>query len=168
MIQKMTEKPPIHQMHTPLLEVWKQRREIRERQKTSKEICHWMDNYVLPFLEGIAKNFNEPLIPGVKRLILEKKNPFRPTKDWNRTKETQIVIGTFLKNPVTATLWRIAKPLFKGRIDHILNESDWVINTVLQEEYPDFYSVIVETEGGVEWFKTFLQDLTQTLKPLAK
>lgn len=127
-----------------------------------------MDNYILPFLEGVATNYNEPLILGVGRLIREKKNPFRPKLDWNRTQDTQATINTFTTNPITRALWQFTKPYLKGRIDKIFEETDWIINTVLQEEYPDVYSVIVESEGGVEWFKAFLQDLAQTLRPMAK
>jgi hypothetical protein len=152
----------------PLLEIWKQRREIRERQRVKQEICFSLDNYILPFIEGIADSFGEPLIPGIKRLITENKNPFRPREDWNRTQETQTAIGNFVKNPVTSRLWFIAKPILKKKIDPFLNETDWVINTILKDEYPDIYSVITETEGGVEWFKTFIQDLATTLKPIAK
>ena len=152
----------------PLIEIWKQRREVRERQKMTKEICLWMDNYILPFLEGVAKNYDEPLIPGVERLIRENKNPFRPRTDWDRSQETRDTIGAFITHPVTSALWRIAKPYLRGRMDKILDETDWVINTVLQEEYPDVYDAIMQTDGGVEWFKALLTDLAQTLRPIAK
>lgn len=152
----------------PLLEIWKQRREIRERQRVKQEVCFSLDNYILPFIEGIANNFNEPLIPGIKRLITENKNPFRPREDWDRTQETKEALNIFITNPAVSRLWFIIKPILRKKIDPFINEIDWVINTILKEEYPDIYSVLVETEGGIRWFKTFIQDLATALKPIAK
>lgn len=152
----------------PLLELWKQRREIRERQRAKQEVCFSLDNYILPFIEGIANNFNEPLILGIKRLITENKNPFRPREDWNRTQETKEALNIFITNPAVNRLWFIIKPILRKKIDPFINEIDWVINTILKEEYPDIYSVLVETEGGIKWFKTFIQDLATALKPIAK
>lgn len=151
-----------------ILEIWKQRRELREKKRAKDEICHSLDNYILPFLEGVANSFNEPLLPGIKRLITEDKNPFRPRQDWNRTQETQTAIGNFVKHPLTSRLWFIAKPILRKKVDLFNSQIDWVINEILKDEYPDIHQVITETEGGVEWFKTFISDLATALKPLTK
>lgn len=164
----MANAPPAKKEPLPLLEMWKQRREIRERQRVKQEVCFSLDNYILPFIEGIANNFNEPLILGIKRLITENKNPFRPREDWDRTQETKEALNIFITNPAVNRLWFIIKPILRKKIDPFINEIDWVINTILKEEYPDIYSVLVETEGGIRWFKTFIQDLATALKPIAK
>jgi len=146
----------------------KKKREIRLRKKAHEQVCYWMDTVVLPFLQGIAESFNEPLLEGVKRLIREKKNPFRPKQDWNRTKETEFVLTKFLGSPQTKLLQIVAKPFLKAKLDWINKEASWVREEVLKEEYPQLYDAIMETDGGQEWLDNLLTDLTKRLRGITR
>lgn len=143
----------------------RKKREIRKRQKDKKDCLLWMENFIFPLLRGLARSFNEPLLVGIKRLIREKKNPFRRKKDgWNRTKETEIVVGTFLGRPEIRMYLYLFKPLIRHKSEWIRREAQWVREEVLKEEFPDFYEVIMETEGGKEWLDELIRDLVNTLR----
>jgi len=146
----------------------KKKRETKLRERAREQVCYWMDTVVVPFLEGIADSFNEPLLEGVKRLIREKKNPFRPKKDWNRTQETQFVLNSFLNSPQTKMLQILAKPFLKAKLDWVHKEASWVREEILKEEYPQLYEAIMETEGGQEWLDQLITDLMKKLRPLAR
>lgn len=143
-------------------------RQARLRERAKEDICFWMDNAIFPFLEGIAEGFNEPLIIGIQRLIREKKNPFRPREDWNRTRETEIALKSFLLNPRTRVLQVLVKPYIKAKMDWINKEAKWIREEVLKEEYPGFYEVIMETEGGKEWLDELITDFVKTLRKMTR
>ena len=149
-------------------ENFEKKKEARLRARAKEDICFWMDNAVFPFLEGIAESFHEPLIDGIKRLIREKKNPFRPKKDWNRTRETQIALTGFLAQPQTKMLQILAKPFLKYKMEWIHREAEWIREEIVKEEYPDFYGAIMETEGGKEWLDDLITDLTKYIKRLLR
>lgn len=144
------------------------RREARLREKAREQVCYWVDNVIFPFLQGIAESFDEPLLDGVKRLIREGKNPFRPTKHWNRTRETEVVLKSFLNQPQTKMLQVLAKPFLKAKLDWIHKEASWIREEILKEEYPQLYETIMEAKGGKEWLDQLITDLTKKLRPLAR
>jgi len=146
----------------------KKRKEARKRARAKQDICFWMDNAVFPFLDGIAESFHEPLIDGVKRLIKEKKNPFRPKKGWDRTRETEIALQGFLSQPQTKMLQILAKPFLKHKMEWIHRESEWIREEILKEEYADFYETIMETKGGKQWLDDLITDLTKYIKRLVR
>lgn len=128
-----------------------ERREKRKREQERKDVMLWLENIIFPFLEEIAAGFNEPLVDGIKRLIREKKNPFQPTKTWNRTQETYSYLDAFFNTPQIRVLFPILKPYLKYNMQWIFKEASWIREEVLKEEYPDIYTAIMETEGGKEW-----------------
>jgi len=117
-----------------------------------------------PYLEGISASFNEPLLAGINRLIKEKKNPFRPKEDWNRTQETKIALAGFFKNPQAKVLYFMAKPYIRKKVEWIHEQAQWIRDTILKTEYPEFYDVIMNTEGGKEWLDQLITDLASTIK----
>lgn len=144
-------------------------RETRLKARAKEDICFWMDNAIFPFLEGIAESFNEPLIPGIQRLIREKKNPFRAKEDgWNRTRETEIVLRSFLVQPQTRVLQVLARPYIKARMEWIHEKAEWIREEIVKEEYPGFYTAIMETEGGKEWLDELITDFVTTLRKLSR
>lgn len=143
-------------------------REDRLRERAKQDVCFWMDNAIFPFLDGIAEGYNEPLLVGIQRLIKEKKNPFRPKEDWNRTRETSTVITSFLANPQTRILQILAKPYLKSKMEWINKEAEWIREAILKEEYPDVYEAIIETEGGKEWLDELITDFIKTLRKLTR
>lgn len=142
----------------------KEKRETRFRDRAREDICFWMDNAIFPFLEGIAESFNEPLIDGIQRLIKEGKNPFRPKEDWNRTRETEHALRSFLSLPQTKVLQVLAKPYMKAKMTWIHQEAEWIREEILKEAYPYVYQAIMQTEGGKEWLDELIGDLTKTLR----
>jgi len=151
-----------------LQENLEKQRQTRLRERAREDICFWMDNAIFPFLEGVAEGFNEPLIVGIKRLIREKKNPFRPKEAWNRTQETEIALKSFLLNPQTRVLQILAKPYIKARMEWINEQAEWIREEIVKEEYPSLYDVIMETEGGKEWLDELINDLIKTLRKLTR
>lgn len=150
---------------TQMQEQLKERRENAKRKRAREDICFWMDNAIFPFLEGVAGSFNEPLIDGIRRLIKEKKNPFRPRKNgWDRTRETDIALKTFLMTPQTKVLQVLAKPFIRQKLSWINKEAEWVRETILKEEYPDVYDAIMKTEGGEKWLDELITDLMKYLR----
>lgn len=147
----------------------KEQRETRFKEKAKQDICFWMDNGIFPFLEGIAESFDEPLIDGIKRLIREGKNPFRPKKDgWNRTHETREALTGFLMQPQTRVLQTLAKPYIKARMEWIHKEAKWIREEILKEEYPGIYEAIMKTKGGKEWLDTLITDFVKTIKKMTR
>lgn len=142
------------------------KREAKLRQRAKEDICFWMDNAIFPFLEGVSDSFNEPLISGIRRLIQEKKNPFRPKEDWDRTKEANTALTTFLSLPQTQVLQALVKPYLKAKSEWLQKEAAWVREDVLKEEYPDIYNAIMATEGGQEWLDQLINDFMKTLRRL--
>lgn len=146
-----------------------QKKEARLRERARQDVCFWMDNAIFPFLEGIAETFNEPLIDGIRRLIREKKNPFRRKEDgWNRTREANIVLQSFLVQPQTRVLQILAKPYLKKQMDWIHQEAEWIREQILKEEYPGIYEAIMQTEGGQQWLDELIEDFIRILRQLAK
>ena len=137
---------------------------MKRVQKATKDIRSWMDNFVFPYLEGLSVHYNEPLLSGIRRLIREKKNPFRPSEGWDRTRDTKVLLSRFFGNPQAKILLHIARPLIKRKVEWIHEQSDWVREQIIAREYPEFYDVIMNTEGGKEWFDTMLTDIVNTLK----
>jgi len=142
------------------------KRAAKTRQRAKEDICFWMDNAIFPFLEGVAEGFNEPLLDGIRRLIRENKNPFRPRENWDRTKETNFVLSGFLSQPQTQLLQAMAKPFLKMKSEWLLKEASWIREEILKEEYPDFYGAIMSTTGGQEWLDTLITDVTKMLRRL--
>lgn len=140
----------------------KRQKKIRERAR--RDLCFWMDNAILPFLQGVASSYDEPLLDGVKRLIHEGKNPFRPTQDWDRTNEVNYFLTGFFKLPQTKLLQVMAKPIVRAKTSFIAQEIPWIRDEILRESYPDLYEAVMTTEGGREWLDDLLLDLTNTLK----
>ena len=154
----------LKQSVTQMKETLKNRREQNKRNRSRKDICFWMDNAILPFIKGVARQFNEPLIDGIKRLILEKKNPFKPQKSWDRTRETRYVLKRFLDSPQTKVLQTLAKPFLRNKMTWIYEEADWIREELVKEEYPDLYNVVMETPGGKEWLDDLISSFIQTMK----
>ena len=142
----------------------KRRKEVKRVQKATKDIRFWMDNFVFPYLEGISDSYNEPLLSGIRRLIREKKNPFRPKNGWDRTRESRTALTGLFRNPQAKVLLHIARPFIKNKIEWIQEQSDWVRETIIKKEYPEFYQAIMSIDGGKEWFNTIITDLVNTLK----
>ena len=142
----------------------KRRKEVKRVQKATKDIRFWMDNFVFPYLEGLSDSYNEPLLSGIRRLISEKKNPFRPSEGWDRTRESKTALTGLFRNPQAKVLLHVARPFIKNKIEWIQEQSDWVRETIIKKEYPEFYTTIVNIEGGKEWFNTIITDLVNTLK----
>lgn len=149
---------------TEMEEGLKQQREKKKRDKSRKDICLCMDTYILPFLEGVANTFNEPLTEGVKRLIKEGKNPFKPKKGWNRTKDTEYILKRFMDSPTTKILQTMAKPYIRYKMEWIHEEAEWIREQILKDEYPDLYEAIMETEGGKEWLDDLINSFISTIK----
>jgi len=110
----------------------------RFQEERAKQIARFWLNYALvPYLEGVAERFNEPLEDGVRRLIREGKNPFRPKKGWNRRREAQADIQKFFAYPETSEefyeKWK-RDPNWCEKCD----TSVWYINRYidLTQEYP--------------------------------
>jgi len=141
-----------------------EKRQKKIRDKARHDLCFWMDNAILPFLQGVAISYNEPLLAGVKRLIREKKNPFKPRNDWDRTKEVNYFLTGFLNQPQTKLLGVMARPILRLKTSFILQEIPWIREQILRESYPDLYEAVMETEGGQEWLDSLLLDLTNTLR----
>lgn len=144
------------------------KREARLRERAREDICFWMDNAIFPFLEGISDGFNEPLIPGIQRLIMEGKNPFRPKEGWNRTIDTEFALTTFLTQPQNQVLGTLMKPYIKAKMEWINQQAEWIREQILKDEYPAVYKAIMETEGGKEWLDELITDLTTTLRKLTR
>ena len=140
------------------------RKEEKRIQKATKDIRFWMDNFVFPYLEGLSTSFNEPLLTGIRRLIHEKKNPFRPSEEWDRTRETKIALTSFFGNPQAKVLLHVARPFIKRQVEWIHEQTEWIREKVIAREYPEFYATIINVEGGKEWFDTIITDLVNTLK----
>jgi len=140
------------------------KREQREKERAKRDICFWMDNAVLPFLEEIAACFNEPLLDGIRRLIKEQKNPFQPKKDWNRTRETKSFLTGFINLPQNKLLLALAKPFIRYNMQWIHKEAEWIREEILKQEYPDFYMAIMETEGGQQWLDQLINGLIKTIR----
>lgn len=132
--------------------------------KIKKETKLWMDTVILPLLEGISESYGEPLLAGIKRLISEKKNPFRPKEGWDKTRQANRVLMEILKQPQTKPLQTIAKRFLKVKMNFIYEKASWLREVVFKEEYPEFYNAIMGAEGGEEWLDEFITDLTNTLK----
>lgn len=161
---KMAELNIIKKTVTEMEEDLKQKREQKKHEKARNDICLCMDTYILPFLEGISETFNEPLTEGVKRLIKEKKNPFKPKKGWNRTKDTEYVLKRFMNSPTTKVLQVMAKPYIRYKMEWIHEEAEWIREEILKNEYPDLYDAIIETEGGKEWLDDLINSFIRTIK----
>jgi len=152
-----------------LEEEFKQKREDKRRERSQKKICLYMDNLIIPYLEGIAQGgFNEPLTVGIRRLIKEDKNPFRPQEGWNRTKETHNALDRFLQFPQVKMLKLIAKPFLKHELQVIHEDASWIRENVLKQEYPDIYVAVMETEGGPKWLDQLIDDFLKTIKHLVR
>lgn len=144
------------------------RREAKQRQRAKEQLCYYLDCLIFPILEVVAESFNEPLATGIARLIKEGKNPFRPKDEWNRTKDTETLLNNFLVMPQSKALLTLAKPLLRHNMEWVNQETTWILETVLKEEYPHIYTIIVNTEGGKEWFIDFITDFIKVLKKIAR
>lgn len=142
----------------------KEKREKRKRAREKNDIMVWMENVIFPFLEEIAASFNEPLIPGIQRLIKEKKNPFQPKKDWNRTHETTGYLDAFFNAPHVKALTPLMKPYVRYNMQWIYREAEWIREEILKTEYPDFYNAIMDTEGGKEWLDQLINGFMKTIR----
>lgn len=152
-----------------LEEEFKQKRESKKRERSQKKICLYMDNLIIPYLEGIAQGgFNEPLTVGIRRLIMENKNPFRQQEGWDRTKETYNVIDRFLQFPRVKMLKPLVKPFLKRELQDIQEDASWIRENVLKQEYPDIYMAVMETEGGPKWLDQLIDDFLKTIKHLVR
>lgn len=139
-------------------------RKTKQRERAYKDICFWMDNAIVPFLEGIAEQYNEPLLDGIKRLIKEDKNPFRQQQDWNRRKETEFALTRFMQSPSTKVLQIMAKPYVRQKMQWIEGEAKWIREEILKEEYPAFYEAIMDTPGGKAWLDNLITDFMKIIK----
>jgi hypothetical protein len=142
----------------------KAKREARKRERERKDIMVWMENVIFPFLEEIARGFNEPLIPGIKRLIKEGKNPFQPKQDWTRTRETTSYLDAFFTTPHVKALIPLMRPYIKYNMQWIYREAKWIREEILKTEYPDFYEAIMKTEGGNEWLDELINGFMKTIR----
>lgn len=144
----------------------KERRELKKKQRSKEQISFFMNNLIIPYLEGIANGFNEPLLAGVQRLIREAKNPFRPKEDWDRTRETSLSIDRFLKSsdPRILLIKNLAKPFVRAKFETINEEASWIREQILKEDYPALYAAIMEREGGQEWLDQLIEDLFRSIK----
>jgi len=140
------------------------KREVRKRERERKEVMVLAENVIFPFLEEIAAGYNEPLIPGIRRLIKEKKNPFQPQKGWNRTRETTSYLDAFFNAPHIKAFTPLMKPYIKYNMQWIYREAKWIREKILKTEYPDFYNAIMETEGGKEWLDELINGFMKTIR----
>lgn len=142
----------------------KAKREVRKRERDRKDIMVWAENVIFPFLEEIAAGYNEPLILGIQRLIKEKKNPFQPQKDWNRTREATSYLDAFFNTPQINALKPLMKPYIKYNMQWIYGEAKWIREEIMKKEYPDFYNAIMNTEGGKEWLDELINGFMKTIR----
>lgn len=142
----------------------KEKRAASKRARERKDIMVWMENVVFPFLEEVAAGFNEPLIPGIQRLIKEGKNPFQPLKDWSRTRETTSYLDGFFNSPHVKVLIPLMRPYIKYNMQWIYKEAKWIREAILKVEYPDFYNAIMKTEGGEAWLDGLIDGFMKTIR----
>jgi len=142
----------------------KKKREKRKREQERKDVIIWLDNIIFPFIEEIARSYNEPLIDGIKRLIKEKKNPFQPRKDWNRTIDAQTYLEAFFNEPRIRLILPLVKPFVRYNMDWIFKESKWIREDIIKTEYPDIYQAVMQTEGGEEWLDGLIGGFMKTVR----
>lgn len=135
--------------------------EERKKARARDDICMWMDNAIIPFLEGIAESFHEPLIEGVKRLIKDGVNPITA-----RRQEAELAMRQFFNTPTTRVLKSIARPFIRAKTDLILKETQWIREDVLKEEYPFLYEAIMNEKGGKEWLDNLVKSFIQMVRRL--
>jgi len=132
-----------------------------QRDQSREEIRFWMDNAIIPFLEGVAEEFDEPLLNGIERLIKEHKNPLA-----TRKAEAETALRNFFSAPQTKVLYTIARPYVRVKTDFILKEAEWIREAIMKEEYPDLYDVITKTQGGVEWLDDLIKAFVQIIRKI--
>ena len=154
---------------TQTVEVLKEKarrgREAAKREARKREIVIYLDNFFIPYLEGIAERYGETLEDGVRRLIRKKtyKYPVR-----YRRNEAVMDLRKFLAQPQIQVVLTKAAPFIRWKMNQISQGLDFVLDQVLSEEYPYLYDAIASEEGGREWFKTTVQDMIKLLRHLMR
>jgi len=121
-----------------------------------------MDGYIVPYLEGLAERFGEGLEAGIKRII--KKQSYRyPTR--YRRQEMEDELRALI--PYSRVLIRAATPFIRKRLVVVEENFDFIME-ILEEEYPDIYYPIIETEGGREWMEITVKDALEALRRILK
>ena len=142
-----------------------ERRRQFEEKRAKEQAAFWLGKTVIPYLEGVAERFGEPLEDGVRRLIREQKNPFRVKGEWNRRAEAKANMQRFFSTPQTCVLLTMAgRFLSKYNPETIRERAEWVLDNVMKEYYPFLYDAVVTESGGKEWFISLVEDLVKTVK----
>lgn len=136
------------------------RREKLQEQRVKEQTAFWIGKTVIPYLEGMAERYDEPLEDGIKRLINESKNPLK-----NHRNDALTNLRNFFSTPETRILGTLAQRLVAKQPDENINKwSEWMLENVIAEYYINIYEAIMETEGGKEWFTGFVSDLAKMFK----
>ncbi len=122
----------------------------------------WWNNFILPYLEGVAERYNEPLEDGVARLIREKKNPLR-----YRRKEAEANMHRFFSLEYTRPLLHLIRPVLRWPPEQVRQAAEIMLDQVIRIERPGLYEAIVNTEGGKQWFLTIVTEMYNMLKEMA-
>ena len=140
-------------------------REERKKATRKQEIIIYLDSLIIPYLEGVSERFNEPLEAGIKRLIKKKSYRF-PTR--YRRGEALTDIQRFLSTPQARVLISVAGPAIRWKTQQLADGADFILDEVLNKEYPTLYEAIAETEGGREWFQNMLNDMVHMVRRLVR
>lgn len=139
------------------------RRSKIQEQRAKEQTAFWIGKTVIPYLEGVAERYNEPLEDGVKRLINENKNPLK-----NHRSDSLTDLRNFFSMPETRILGTLVQRLVAKQSDENIRKwGEWTLENVIKEYYLDIYEAIMETEGGKEWFIEFVSDLVKMFKRIA-
>ena len=138
-----------------------------ERKKAARkqEITMYLDYLIIPYLEGVAERFSEPLEDGIKRLIHKKSYRF-PTR--YRRNEAETDLHRFFSTPQGKVLFSIAGPAIRWKAQELAAGADLILDEVLIEDYPSIYEAVAETEGGREWFHNMLNDMVHMIRRLVR
>ena len=142
----------------------KRRRQFEEK-RAKEQAAFWLGKTVIPYLEGVAERFGEPLEDGVRRLIREQKNPFRVKGEWDRRAEAKADMQRFFSMPQTRVLLTMAgRFLSKYNPETMREKAEWVFDNVMKEHYPFLYDAVAAEPRGKEWFINLVEDLAKTVR----
>jgi len=141
-------------------------REAARREAFKREVAVYLDNFIIPYLEGIAERYGDPTLEdGVRRLIRKKSRRY-PLR--YRREEAVADMRRWLSQPQISVLLARVNPLINWKLSQISESLDFILDEVIAERYPYLHEAIVGEKGGREWFKTVVGDMIKLLRHLVR
>ena len=116
----------------------------------------FLEKLFAPYIDGVCKVWGVPPERGL-RLLIEENTTFGTI-----AKNNPEALSEFLSQPEMKVLLAIASPLKDVSEDWVQEKLD-ILFEVMVEIRPELANIIVETDGGKEWFYDSLTGLKDVL-----